>query len=389
MKSHFLTTLYLLILISLGYITTDIYLPSLPALSVYFGATDEQVQLTLFAFLMSFSISPLFFGPLSDHIGRKKVVITGLLIGIAASFGCLFAPNIKSMIVFRLIQGFGLGAVLICARAITSDLFSGKELAKQMSLITMLMPLSLAIAPTIGGVLQEVFQWRAVFIFLICYLSIVLIWVYFNPESLKKMSDKKFGQIFLTYRNHLRNRSFLLYGINFVLPAFGIFSYLTVTPFLFQQVIGLSPIEYGVLSIYVGLTIIITGYINLKLLHHYPIDRIIFSGALFITLAGGLLLFFHFMGILTTWSLLFPCLLFYTCMPLCVSNSASKAMRLVHDHYGAASALLTTFQFLVGSLGSFRFVFIYDQSALPLALCFLFIGLLSLVNLSFACKQSG
>ncbi len=230
-NSKFYTTTYLLLLISLGYIATDIYLPSLPALSIYFHVSDSEVQMTLFFYLLSFSLTPLIFGPLSDHVGRKKVLLGGIFISILATFGCLFAQNIYWLIAFRFIQGIGTGAVLISTRATVSDLFTGKALAKQISFITMLMPLVLAIAPTIGGVLQQSFHWQAVFIFLICYMMLIFFCIAFKSESLKNPSNEKISQIFSTYRSILKNRLFLIFGVNYVLPSLGFFAYLTVSPF--------------------------------------------------------------------------------------------------------------------------------------------------------------
>lgn len=386
MKSNFYTTVYLLLLISLGYIATDIYLPSLPALAVYFNVNDNDVQLTLFSYLLSFSLVPLISGPLSDHIGRKKVILVGLGIGLASTVGCLFSPTIFWMIVFRFLQGLGTGSVIIAARASVSDQFSGKKLAQQMSLMTMLMPLIFALAPSLGGILQETFQWQAVFIFLVCYMSAIIIFAAMKSESLKKVSQKKLSQVFSNYRTHLKNRPFLVYGINFILPALGMFAYMTTSPFLFQEVLGLSPLEYGFIAIYIGATIIGTGYINLKLINYFSVTSILLFGASLMFFAGGLLLFFHMMNIINTWSLLIPTLIFYTCLPFCISNAASKSLSYIQDHFGAASALLTCFQFLFGALASFIFSVISDTSALPLALCFMFVGLASLINLSFACR---
>jgi DHA1 family bicyclomycin/chloramphenicol resistance-like MFS transporter/DHA1 family 2-module integral membrane pump EmrD-like MFS transporter len=252
--------------------------------------------------------------------------------------------------------------------------------------MTMLMPLILAIAPTVGGILQQNYHWQAVFIFLICYMILILICVAFTHESLKNPSTEKVSQIFSKYRSHLKNRLFLVFGVNFVLPSLGFFAYLTASPFLFQEIIGLSPIEYGSLALYVGGTILISGYINLKLVQHFLVTQVLYFGASLIVLAGCLLMFFHMANILTTWSLLLPSLIFFTCMPFCIANAASKSLSLVHSNFGAASALLTTIQFLVGALGSFIFSLISDETALSLAICFIFVGVLSLINLKYACR---
>lgn len=383
MKAHALTTAYILLLISLGFIATDIYLPSLPAITAYFNASDSQVQMTLFFFLLSFAFTPLIFGPLSDHIGRKKTLYIGFGIGIAATLSCLIAPSIQWLIASRFLQGIGFGAIMIAARSTTSDFFTGKALARQMSLGTMLMPLILALAPTLGGILQENFQWRSVFIFLLLYMIPILAFVASRPESLKQFSDQKLTQLFSTYRSHLKQKQYLLYGINFILPSFGMFAYMTVSPFLFQDNLGLSPSEYGGLAIFIGGTILVTGYINLQLIRYFTLNQILCAGACLITLSGGLLLLFHFLDIFTQWSLMIPCMIFYTCIPLCIANSVSKAMSFIPRHFGAAAALLSSFQFLLGSLGSFIFSLIPDQSTLPLAVCFCAIGLLSLLNLRY------
>lgn len=385
-NSKFYTTTYLILLISLGYVATDIYLPSLPALSAYFGTGDNEVQMTLFSYLLSFSVTPLIFGPVSDHVGRKKILVFGIALGILSTIGCLFAQSIDRLIIARFVQGIGLGAVLISSRAAVSDLFTGKALAKQMSLMTMLMPLVLAIAPTVGGLLQQYFQWQAVFIFLICYMILLLIGVFLTPESLKNPSTEKASLIFSKYRSHVKNRLFLIFGVNFVLPSLGLFAYLTTSPFLFQEVIGMSPAAYGCLALYIGGTILVSGYINLKLAHHFLVTRILCLGACLMALAGCLLLVFHFMGVLTTWSLLFPSLLFFTCMPFCVANAASKSLSFVRSNFGAASALLSAVQFLVGALGSLIFSMILDETSFSLGICFMSVGVLSLMNLKYACN---
>lgn len=386
MTSTFRITLYLLLLISLGYFATDIYLPSLPALAAYFHASDNEVQMTLFSYLLSFSLTPIIFGPLSDHFGRKKIIIFGILVSIAATAACLLSPTIQWLIVARFVQGFGTGAVIISSRAVTIDLFTGKALAKQMSITTMCMPLVLATAPTIGGVLQEMFQWQAVFIYLLCHLFVILIMVIFTPETLKHPSQKNITQIFSAYRCHLNNRLFLINGINFILPSLGLFAYLTVSPFLFQEVLGLSPVEYGSLALYTGAVILITGYVNLKLIHYFSVFQLLSLGASLIVLSGCLLLLFHMLGIFTIWSLLVPALIYFTCMPLCIANGGSKTMSLVQGHFGAASALLTTSQFLFGAAGSLIFSFVHSETLLPLGICFLCVGLLSLINLRYVYK---
>lgn len=372
-------------MISLGYIATDIYLPSLPALAIYFNATDNDVQMTLFSYMLSFSLSPVIFGPVSDHVGRKKIIFGGIILSLLATIGCLFAQTIQWLSIARFFQGFGMGAVMIASRATVSDLFTGKALAKQMSYMTMLMPIVFSLAPTLGGMLQERYQWQSIFVFLSFYLVFIFVLAALKSESLKVHSQEKITQIFSTYRAHLNNRLFIQFGINFILPSFGLFAYWTVSPFLFQEMIGLSPFEYGSLSLYIGGTIMAVGYINLKLIHRLQVTQVLFFGGSLALIAGCLLIFFHLMGILNIWSLFIPTLIFFTCIPLCISNAGSKSLSFVQGKFGAASALLTTFQFLIGALGTLIFSLVSHESILPLGICFALIGLLSLLNLKYAC----
>jgi len=383
---NFFNTLYILFLIGFCYVANDIYLPSLPALGTYFQATDQQVQITLTTFLLSFSLAPLFFGPISDHIGRKKVLLTGLGLAILGTVICLLSPSIQFFIAARFIQGIGTGGILIAARATVSDLYVGKELAKQMSFVTMLMPIVLSAAPTLGGALQQFYGWQASFICVVALFGGLAAWVAYRGETLAHHSQATASQIFSTYLTHLKNRPFRLFATNFILPAFGMFAYIAVSPFLFQEVIGLSPMVYGSLAIYLGATIFCSGFINIKLLNYLSVNQIIAIGSSLMTLAGILLIFFHSIDLITTWSVLVPSLFYFTCMPFCVSNSASKSLSFVKSHFGAASALMTTLQFLAGSFGSFVFTLI-PISLLPLGIALLGVGFLSFLNLHFASKE--
>ena len=380
-NSRWATTAYILVLISLGYFATDIYLPSLPALSDYFHASENEVQMTLFSYLLSFAFVPLIFGSLSDHIGRKKVILMGIAIGIAATFGCLFATSIDYLIAFRFVQGIGTGAVLISSRDHCFRLVYRQGIDKTNFLCDNVHAFSFGIGPHHRRGAPAGFNWQAAFIFLVCYMLFILLWVIARPETLKAPSHKKISEAFSNYGFHFKNRPFI-YQIMLVFPTIGMYGYFATSPFLFQEIIGLSPLEYGSLSLYIGGTIMAMSLINTRLIHYLSMDAILYIGGTMMVLSGSLLLFFHLTGILTTWSLLGPAMIYFTCMPLCISNSASKAMGNVTTHFGSATAMLTTLQFLAGAVGTLIFSLIHDNSVLPLALCFLLMGVLCIIHTS-------
>lgn len=385
--SNFISTFYLLMLISLGYFVTDIYLPSLPAISTSLNSSEIAAQSTMFSYLLAFSFAPLFFGPLSDRLGRKIVISRGILICIAGTIGCYFAQSIYTLIAMRALQGVGAGAVLIASRAMIPDLFQGKVMAKQLSYLTMFMPFVLAVAPTIGGILQDYYGWRSVFLFLFFYLVCIFLLIQPMHETLKthqKRSLKEACDIFISLIKH---KSFILYGLGVVFPSIGIFAYLTASPFLFQEVLGLTASEYGRLSLYIGMVVLCTGTLNARLVKVVSIDKLIATGSILMALSGCLLLIVHFTDTLNTWTLLLPSMLFFSCIPLCISNAFAKSMNQIDSHFGSANALLTFTQFLSGSIGSFIFSLIKEKNALAIGVCLLLIGVFSIINSFFAAKM--
>lgn len=125
--------LLLSLLLGLQPITTDLYLPALPALTSSFGAPMAQAQLTLTALLLAFGVSQLVWGPLSDRFGRKPILLTGLGAYVLAGVGSTLAPSMMALIVWRAVQGAAMGAAVMCARAIVRDLYAPTQGARVMS----------------------------------------------------------------------------------------------------------------------------------------------------------------------------------------------------------------------------------------------------------------
>ena len=119
-----LTILLLSLLLGLQPITTDLYLPALPALTEGFGASMVQAQLTLTALMLAFGLSQLIWGPLSDRFGRRPILLLGLTAYVLASVASTLAPTMEALIFWRTLQGAAMGAAVMCARAIVRDLYS-------------------------------------------------------------------------------------------------------------------------------------------------------------------------------------------------------------------------------------------------------------------------
>jgi len=167
-----------------GPFTIDTFFPSFHAIAADFGLSKWAVQQTLTAYMLPLSIMSLIQGPVSDALGRRPVVLTGLCMYTLASVGCAFAPNFAMLLLFRALQGVSAGVGMIIGRAVIRDLFEGPQAQKLLSLVTMLFAFAPAVAPVIGGWIHVTLGWHAVFGFMALFgLSLALGAYWLLPET--------------------------------------------------------------------------------------------------------------------------------------------------------------------------------------------------------------
>ncbi len=373
----------ILILTSIGYIATDIYLPSMPYMVQYFASSNTVVQLTFSVYMFSFCLTPFIVGPISDNIGRKIPILYGIYISLIATFLCIFAHNIYFLILARFIQGIGTGMIVSTSRALLPDYFEGEKLRKYFSYIHMFMALILAIAPPLGGMIQDATSWRMVFVTMFVYLIFVLILVklIMRDQPLKHHSFSGIGNHLASYKALLSNRLFMLYSVCTILTVMGIIAYLTVSPFLLQSFIGLSATEYGFTALSLCGIVFISGFINSRMIHYFTSRTLLRVTIALMLLAGSLLLIFNQLGLINIYTLLIPAFIYFAAMPISISNAAALALDNIQGNYGAATALMTGLQFMGGGISSLLISFAKENSLLPLGICFLLLGSTYLVTL--------
>ena len=363
-------------LTSIGYFATDIYMPSLPAITSEFGVLDYDTQMTLSAYFLSFCFTPLIFGPYSDAAGRKPVILGGLCLAFISTLLCIIATNIYWLIAARFFQGIGCGAVVTSVRAMLPDRFRGAEMTRNTSVIALSIPIVLAIAPAIGGVLQENFSWQSVFIFLALYIAALILWVILKGEE--TLPEKKtFALAPHIYYELCRNKIFLSYGLMACLVFAGISGYIAVSPFLFQNVLGLSAEDFGFLSFIIGGSVFIGSLINMICANRVHTYFILLIGILLQVASGIMLLICEYFHMLNTMNLLIASTLFFASSSLIFPNSLSGAFHALSQHYGRASAIISSTQLLAGFAAVAILSFFPSNNAISLGICYIIVAILT------------
>ncbi len=268
----------------------DIYLPAFPQIAEELNATTSQVALTLAVNLVGIVVGQLFFGPMTDSLGRRRIVIITTVIAAVASLGVALAPTIGILLVMRLIQGLAGGAGIAIARAIAGDVASGKAAARLFSIFISLTVTATIAAPIVGGVLLAVTgTWRSgfVFLFIVDLILAVAIAIYIpetHPDHARTVGG--FTSAGRSYLALLRDRIFMGYALTLVLAFASLYAYLAESAFVLQTQFGLSPNQYTlVLAINSG-GLMLIGFLNARLVRRWPVRGLLIMGLIVAVFAG-------------------------------------------------------------------------------------------------------
>jgi Bcr/CflA subfamily drug resistance transporter len=377
----------LLVFFSVGVFFSDSYLPSLPSITESLGATHQAVKLTISFYLLGLGLAPLVFGPLSDHYGRKKILLSGLIIAFLGSLLCVLAPNIHVLIVGRFIQGSGAAAASSLGRIIMSDIFKGKTLAKVGSLMGMLIGIVPAMAPVLGGYVQHIFNWRGNFALMLVITFVAILYLLlFIPETNKALTPGRirFLQLNKNYWELLKNRKFMTNAMSATLAFGGVIVYLTISPFIFQNVIGLTPIQYGWLAFVIGAAIILGAFNNSWLLKFFESQQLILAAAFVMLSASALLLLLGLLGHTTVTAIMLPIFFYAISTQMVFGNSFSLAMHATSPgRLGYAGALYATVMMAGSAVISALAALVHVRNQVPLGALLVCTSFLFLANAYF------
>lgn len=371
----------ILMLMALMQTTTDQYVPSLPAITKLFHSNEATLQLTLSFFMLGLSISHVFYGPLSDRIGRKPPLLSGVGLSIIGSVFCFMAPSTTVLIFGRFLQGFGIGCCNSVGRSLVRDLFTDRLLAKIGSYVGVVSIFIMAASPTLGGYIQEHAGWRANFLFLIIFGIIVWIMaVCILPETNKHLNPDatRLKVMGTNYCTLLRNKVFLGYTLCACFACAGLVAYLTIAPFLFQNILGLSPLEFGQLTFFIAGAICFSGIVNSLLVMRKGISFMVLTGVVFMIIGGLSMLLFSLTGISHVFGIMIPVALFSVGAGFTFINAFAGAFHPFPQMAGTVGALYASLQDLSSALTSAIIAAFKDFGQFSLAIILLLFGISSL-----------
>jgi MFS transporter, DHA1 family, multidrug resistance protein len=342
-------------LVALGPLTIDMYLPALPALTADLATTSSTAQLTLTGTLVGLALGQLVIGPLSDTLGRRRPLLAGAALHIAASLAITVAPNVAVVGVLRVLQGVGAAAGAVIALAIIRDLYTGRAAATMFSRLMLVMGVAPVLAPTLGGELLRVTSWRGLFVALAVYGVVVLAATALAlRESLPPEQRRATGIVptLRTYGGLLHDRAFVGLVLVAGLTMAGLFGYVAGSSFVFQEQFGLDEQQFGLLFGAGALFLIGATQLNAALLRRFEPRVILPFGLVLATLAGAVLLVLAATGtggivgvVAPLWTVLFA-------VGLVMPNAPSLALSRHGEAAGTASALLGAIQMGVGAIVS-------------------------------------
>ncbi len=329
-------------LMAFASISTDMYLPALPALGIAFHTDPGHVQMTLSGFLVGFSLGQLLWGPISDRYGRRIPIAVGVLLFVIGSIGCAMSGGVWQMVGWRVVQAVGACAGPVLARAMVRDLYARERSAQMLSTLMLVMGIAPLLGPILGGQVLTLWSWQGIFWVLVGLGVLALAGLLALPETLPKQrrTSQRLGEAFTGYLVLARHRRLLGYAVSGGFFYGGIYVYLAGTPFAYIQYYHVPPQAYGLLF---GLNIagmMTANLVNSRLVMRLGTDRLFQAGAAAAAASGIVLALDSRFGWGGLAGLVVPLFCYVSMLGFIVANSVAGALAAFPHKAGAASALV-------------------------------------------------
>ncbi|HGM7028939.1 TPA: multidrug effflux MFS transporter [Serratia liquefaciens] len=350
-RQRLVYALVLGLLASLGPLCIDLYLPALPEMAGELNTSTATAQLSLTAGLLGLGVGQLIFGPYSDKLGRMRPLLVSLALLLFASLWCALAPNIDQLLIARLLQGLAGAGGAVISRAMARDLYSGHELTRFFALLMLVNGLAPIVAPVLGGAMLQFMDWRGIF-GVLAGIAVLL----FTLASLKlseslpaeRRSQGGILAMLQSLGGLLTQRQFMGLCLTQGFVMAGMFAYIGASPFVLQQIYGLSPQMFSLCFAINGVGLIISAQISSRLSIHWG-ERKVLKGGLTLAAVSSLLLLLAASLHAPLVLLLVPLFFSVAVIGIVGPTASSLAMQSQGDKAGSASALIGVSMFALGA----------------------------------------
>ncbi|WP_395463648.1 multidrug effflux MFS transporter [Wolbachia endosymbiont of Cantharis cryptica] len=342
--------------VAIADMATDLYSVALPSIANHFKVEGNVVQLTISLNLVGFAISGLIYGPLSDHYGRRPIMIVGMAIFTFASIICCIADDITLLILIRFIQGMGAGVAGVVGYAAIRDMYSGSEYSKVISKLNMVVALSPGIAPVVGSyIISHGYNWKFLFFIISLAAIIMLIFIYFklqetltvkkNEISITSVVINIFKQYILIFQNYRFLGFSAIHGLTFM----WLWAYIANYPFIFESM-GIEVQYFGYLISIIVVFYIIGTLINRRYVPKIGVSKMLIIGLVLPIISDGLLVYFYFINKLNILILQVVWIPSNIGLALVISNNVTSALETMKS-IGLGSAVLSFCNMMFGAIG--------------------------------------
>lgn len=333
-------------------LSTDIYLPAMPAMEKALGG---NVEFTITGFLIGFAIAQLIWGPISDRVGRKKPLFVGMTIFTVGSVGCALSNSITEIVVWRVFQATGACVGPMLSRSMVRDLYARTEAARMLSALMTILALAPIVAPLAGGLLQDMWSWRAIFWLMAALSAMLFVAVFFLPETLpeeKRANDSVMREL-NCYLRLAVNRPYMAYTLSVAFFYVAIYAFIAGSPFVYITYFHVDARYYGLLFGVNMIGVSAIGLFNRQLVTRYPLDKLLLCSTVTAILGGiGL-----FLSAVTGWGGIFAIVGFvfviFSMNGIIASCTNAAALDAVPSSMvGSAAALMGALQYGSGIISS-------------------------------------
>jgi len=330
-------------LVSIGPLTTDLYLPSLPNMARAFATDAAKIQLTLSLYLLTFGVAQLVHGPLSDRFGRRPVLLCGLALYVGAGVACALATSIEVLIAWRVVQAFGACSATVVGRAIVRDMFEGARAVRAMAWIGAAVALGPVLGPLAGGYLEESFGWQAGFYLLAGFGAVLAVLVGTGLSETNRHRGPQGRGVWGLVRGYavlLTNRTYVGFVTGVACSFVGLFLFISDSSFVMVDHLGLSPSSFGLAFGIVACGYMVGNLLSARLSRRFRPYVMVRTGAGTCALAGVVGVSLALAGYDTAEAIVAPMVCYMIGFGLIMPNGIIGAIAPFPERAGAASALL-------------------------------------------------